>query len=105
MKHLNIETLVAFLIVNHFNDNLFYYRIELPSLARTEIPKITEVRDKKAVHNNEIILTFHIPRMKQNPADRAPGSAITPGNTDLGPQHPPSLTLQPLCRWVGRPPL
>ena len=32
---------------SNFNNNLFYYRIELPWLAGTEIQKITEVHEKR----------------------------------------------------------
>lgn len=41
----------TFLIVNNFNDNLFYYRIELPPLARIEISKISDAYDKRLFVN------------------------------------------------------
>lgn len=70
--------------MNNFNDNLFFYRIELPSFARTEISKIIEVHNKKAVHNNRIILMFHILSMKQHPLTELPAQESHPGTLTSG---------------------
>lgn len=70
--------------VNNFNDNLFFYRIELPSFARTEISKIIEVHNKKAVHNNKIIPMFHILSMKQHPLTELPAQESHPGTLTSG---------------------